>query len=251
MRRFRLSILLTLLGFAGALAVLPLVLSMVAAIPNGRTPPPLALLAVGSVLQATVLAGAAAFAGVALAQRVGLPLGALEALAERRPAPAGTGRRLLIAAAVGAAVGLVLLVLDAVVLPGAHATAATLDVPLWRRLLAGLVYGGVNEELLLRLFFVSLLAWLFARAWRRGPVRVGPVVMITAILVAAVLFGLGHLPAAAMMGELTPATVVRVLVLNALAGTVFGCLYWRRGLDSAMVAHAAAHLPLQLLAGLV
>lgn len=54
-----------------------------------------------------------------------------------------------------------------------------------------------------------------------------------------------------MMGELTPATVVRVLVLGALAGAVFEGLYWRRGLDSAMVAHAAAHLPLQLLAGLV
>jgi membrane protease YdiL (CAAX protease family) len=133
-------------------------------------------------------------------------------------------------------------------LPGPKATEAIAEVALWKRLLAGLFYGGINEELLLRLFLVSLIAWTFARGWRRRPVLAGPAVMGAAILIAAVLFGLGHLPAAAMVGELTPQTVTRVLALNTLAGVVFGGLYWRRGLDAAMVAHAAAHLPLQLLA---
>ena len=251
MRRLRLPILLTALGLLGALAVIPLLLSMIALMPAGRTPPPLPLLVLGSVIQATVLAGAAAFGGVALARRIALPLGALEFLAEGRAPPAGTGRRLLIAGGVGAAVGLALLLLDALIPSSAGAPAALADLPLWRRLLAGLLYGGVNEELLLRLFLVSLLAWLLARAWRPGPVRAGPMVMTAAILGAAVLFGLGHLPAAAMLGELTPAAAVKILALNGLAGGVFGTLYWRQGLDSAMAAHAAAHLPLQLLAGVV
>jgi membrane protease YdiL (CAAX protease family) len=51
-----------------------------------------------------------------------------------------------------------------------------------------------------------------------------------------------------MLGELTPALVTRVIVLNTVAGLVFGWLFWRRGLEAAMVAHATAHLPMQVLA---
>ena len=36
---------------------------------------------------------------------------------------------------------------------------------------------------------------------------------------------------------LTPLVIARTLVLNGLAGVVFGWLYWRRGLLAAMVAH--------------
>jgi membrane protease YdiL (CAAX protease family) len=111
-------------------------------------------------------------------------------------------------------------------------------------------YGGVNEEVLMRLFLVSLLAWLLARAWRRDAPAPGARMMWSAIVVVSVLFGLGHLPAAAMLGELTPDMVARVIVLNAVAGVAFGWLFWRRGLEAAMVAHAAAHLPMQVLANL-
>lgn len=55
---------------------------------------------------------------------------------------------------------------------------------------------------------------------------------------------------ASRLGELTPWLVVRVLVLNGIAGVVYGWLYTRRGLEAAVFAHAATHLPLQILAGL-
>jgi membrane protease YdiL (CAAX protease family) len=36
--------------------------------------------------------------------------------------------------------------------------------------------------------------------------------------------------------------VLRILLLNALAGLVFGWLFWRRSLECAMFAHASVHV---------
>mgnify|MGYP006291800181 CR=1 FL=1 len=106
------------------------------------------------------------------------------------------------------------------------------------------LYGGITEELLLRFGLMSALAfggWVLTG--RRGETP-GPRVMWAAIAISAVLFGVGHLPALAGAVGLTPALVARTVLLNAIAGTAFGWLYWRHSLEAAMVAHAAFHLPL-------
>jgi membrane protease YdiL (CAAX protease family) len=56
-------------------------------------------------------------------------------------------------------------------------------------------------------------------------------------VLAAVLFGLGHLPATAALAPLSGALVVRAIVLNGAAGLVFGELYRRYGLEWAMTSH--------------
>ena len=56
-------------------------------------------------------------------------------------------------------------------------------------------------------------------------------------ITAAVLFGLGHLPATAALAPLSVALVVRAVVLNGTAGLVFGELYRRYGLEWAMTSH--------------
>jgi membrane protease YdiL (CAAX protease family) len=99
-------------------------------------------------------------------------------------------------------------------------------------------YGGIGEEILTRLFLVSVIAWIL-----RGRA------IWLAIAIAAALFAAGHLPAAASIVPLTPVLVIRTLVLNSLAGLVFGWLYWRRGLEAAMVAHFSADLVLHVLVG--
>ena len=58
-----------------------------------------------------------------------------------------------------------------------------------------------------------------------------------AIVLSAVLFGLGHLPVTASLVALTPLIVTRAIVLNGIGGIAFGWLYWRKGLESAMIAH--------------
>lgn len=67
----------------------------------------------------------------------------------------------------------------------------------------------------------------------------------SAITLVAVLFGLGHLPITAVITPLTQLVVVRAIVLNGLAGIAFGYLYWRHGLEAAMLGHMSAHLVMQ------
>ena len=110
-------------------------------------------------------------------------------------------------------------------------------------IVARVVYGGVTEELLLRWGLMTALVWL---AWRflqqrRGPVRAGFVWL--AIAVSALMFAAGHLPAASfLIGTLSIPVVVFVIGVNTAFGLLFGYLYWRHGLEAAMIAHATAHL---------
>lgn len=117
--------------------------------------------------------------------------------------------------------------------PRTQIMAVVSTPPLWTAGLAAL-YGGLTEEILLRFGAMSLLAWLLTKAVS------GPAAYWTAIIGAAVGFGLWHLPAIAALLPLTPLVVTRALVLNGLAGVAFGWLYWRRGLEAAMVAHGVA-----------
>ncbi|MBN2256417.1 MAG: CPBP family intramembrane metalloprotease, partial [Anaerolineaceae bacterium] len=70
----------------------------------------------------------------------------------------------------------------------------SINPPVWQGFLASF-YGGINEEILLRLFVMTLIGGLMAAVTRKldQPLPVG--IFWTANILAAVLFGLGHLPA--------------------------------------------------------
>ena len=72
-----------------------------------------------------------------------------------------------------------------------------------------------------------------------------------AVVISALLFGLGHLGAAALASPLTPAVVARTVLLNALVGTAFGWLYWRPNLETGMLAHASRHVTVTFVSWLV
>src|SRR2546426_886535 len=151
----------------------------------------------------------------------------------------------LVGAGLGVAASALVIVLELVIFRPLIPELAALGVATparWQGLLAS-VYGGISEELLTRLFLVSVFAWLLSRVLR------GALVFWSAIVLAAVLFGLGHLPATAALLPLTPAVVARAGILNGIAGGVFGWLFWRRGLEAAMVAHFCADLVLHVLFG--
>jgi hypothetical protein len=118
----------------------------------------------------------------------------------------------------------------------------------WQGLL-GSFYGGINEELLLRLFLMSLLAWAGCRL--TGTSTPGAAVAWTANIVAAVLFGLGHLPATMGLYPLTTVVIVRAVALNGIIGVATGWLYWRRGILLAIAAHFSADIVLHVLFPLV
>jgi membrane protease YdiL (CAAX protease family) len=122
-------------------------------------------------------------------------------------------------------------------------TTANAQVSIWKTLLASL-YGGVVEEILMRLFLVSLFAWLLSKITGTTEVIKKGWVMWTAIIAAAILFGLGHLPITAALTQITPIVIARAIILNGIGGLVFGWLYWKKGLEYGMVAHFTADIVL-------
>jgi len=109
--------------------------------------------------------------------------------------------------------------------------------------MASVLYGGVIEELLLRLFMMSLIAFLAWKLFFRGAATPPTGVIIAANIVAALLFAAGHLPSTMQMfGETTPMILLRCFLLNGAGGLVFGYLYRKYGIQYSMMAHAGAHI---------
>ncbi|MED4462639.1 CPBP family glutamic-type intramembrane protease [Metabacillus fastidiosus] len=54
----------------------------------------------------------------------------------------------------------------------------------------------------------------------------------------AILFGIGHLGAVfSIIETVTPLLIVRTIFLNAVLGIICGYLYWKKGLEYAIIAH--------------
>ncbi len=69
------------------------------------------------------------------------------------------------------------------------------------------------------------------------------------IMTAALVFALAHLPFLyGIAGDPPLWLVLSAFAINALAGAMFGWLFWRRGLEAAMLAHALAHVVAALIA---
>lgn len=245
-RRFPWRVLWLLLAacLAGAAAAIPLVLELfLPAIQSGPPPPmSLPLLVVIGVVQNLLLFAVAIGLGILLARKMGLlgvPL--LESWLYGEESPVRLRDSLKFGALVGIAVGIVLLIILLPVaphLPGLPFVSAA-RVALWKRVLI-CFYGGIDEEVLTRLFLLTLLAWLGVRIFQRNKAQLAPATFWAANIIVAILFGLGHLPSASMVMHITPTVVVLALVLNGIAAIPFGYLYWQRGLEAAMIAHFCA-----------
>jgi membrane protease YdiL (CAAX protease family) len=112
-------------------------------------------------------------------------------------------------------------------------------------------YGGIAEEVLLRLFFVPFLCLLiigalrltgYAKTWKYTDS-----IMWISVIIAAIVFGLAHLPGTAVIMAITPPVVLRAALLNGIGGVVFGWLFFRKGLEFAMVSHFSLDIMLHVL----
>ena len=110
--------------------------------------------------------------------------------------------------------------------------------------LGSVLYGGIVEELMLRLFFMSLIAWVLQKLLKKQTTGI----LVAANVIAAVLFAAGHLPATwALFGRLSPMLLFRCFLLNGGFGLFFGWLYRKHGIQYAMIAHAALHIVSKLI----
>lgn len=193
-RHVKLALFWAVLGAAAVPSVLPYALAALPTLPQ-RVRLPLPAFILVQTAQAVPMLFGLSWVGLRLGHAVGLGSPFARALVYRRPPPAVSGRGVALALLVGALGGLAAIALSfafAPFMPEPQRQAAG-GIALWKRLLAAF-YGGITEELLLRLFVMTVLVWLLSKA---GPGRGRPPAawaFWAAAVLAAVLFGAGHLP---------------------------------------------------------
>jgi membrane protease YdiL (CAAX protease family) len=236
--RLRLGLLLWLAGMLGVVVVTVTVLpQLLGELP---LPAPLWVILLASFAQSGLLIALAVWSGVALASKVGLYAPAFEAAVTAQSIASALRPQLLPGLVAGVLGGAALFAIGGYASPAALAEVQQrFAVPI----LARVLYGGITEELLLRWGLMTVLVWLAWRLLQRRSGAPRAVCIWLAIVVSALLFGAGHLPAAAaLVGELTGDVVLFVVGVNTAFGVLFGYLFWRYGLEAAMIAHATAHV---------
>jgi membrane protease YdiL (CAAX protease family) len=237
-------LLLSIAGVVGVVLMIPYSLTLQA--PKLKELSiPLQRLILIQVVQNAIFIAIAVGVGLLLAQRTWLGAPLLEAwLSGKR-----IGQRLkaivLPAVILGAMVALVVIIFDALIFASCVPKILTQSpqIPAWQGFLASF-YGGITEELFMRLGLFSLLVWLLTKIRGMAQGLLSRMILWTPNILVALLFGLGHLPATAALVPLTPLVVIRAVALNGPASLVFGYLYWTRGLEAAMLAHFTADVVL-------
>ncbi len=246
------------IGVIGTLTVIPYSLALNPAgmealkakqVEGKKSLPPSVIILLASSVQGLVLSAVATFLGLLAANRMGLQLPIFTAIAAGQPVDASLTAFVPLAVITGVVSGVVLMMLERFFfyprLPVALRDADKRSA-FWIRALA-CFYGGFVEEILLRLFVMSGFAWLISLVWKAAGAGETTIIFWIANILAALLFGAGHLPATARITKLTTLVLFRAFLLNGLCGVAFGWLYMRYGLESAMVAHFSADIIIHLI----
>ena len=211
-------------------------------------PIPFLIVILALIIQTTIYSTIAVFVGLFLGEKVGLGAPILEDWLQAE----STGKNLRpivkIPIILGVLVGVLLFVLDRFAFAYfiEPVTAFQEKAPLWQRILASF-YGGIGEEVFMRLFLVTLIIWIIQRLRKIKDSKSEALAAWVSIIIVSVVFGLGHLPMTATFTTITPLVVIRAIVLNSIAGIVFGWLYWKKGLEAAIISHFSTDIILHVI----
>ena len=226
--------------------ILPYVLTLMQGVGLVITP----ALIIGQIIQTIILFSFATIIGLRLANKVGFGLPIIESfLKKEKLVNMKSWWRLSISFGVIASALIILLSWPF----GSLSTTflkAEMAVATWKSFLASF-YGGIAEEVLLRLFLMTLLVWITFKIKKTTDGKPTVIGIWLAIILSSVIFGLGHLPITGGLTAITPIVVIRAIVLNGVAGVMFGWLYWKKGLESAMLSHFTADICLHVLTPLI
>lgn len=111
--------------------------------------------------------------------------------------------------------------------------------------IASVFYGGIIEEVILRLFLMSLFVLVIWKLFFKGKPKeqLSTKVYVIANILSAFVFAALHLPATFVTFEnITMLIIFRCFLLNGGFGLVFGELYRKYGIQYAMIGHMGFHI---------
>ena len=249
---WKLYIILLVASIFGAIVVLPYTLTIEGGLLQ-NLPVPLYVVVASSLIPALFIFAFTIFIGLYLAKKVGLGLPIFEGWLEGREVKSYLKSILGISIGVGILAGILITGLDylfSFVGVAINITQASVNPPVWMGFLASF-YGGINEEILLRLFLMTLIVWVTFKIKKTKEGKPTNIGIWLSIVLAAVIFGAGHLPAVMTITTITPLVIIRTIILNSVVGIICGWLYWRKGLESAMISHFSADIVLQVIVPLL
>ncbi len=234
------------------------IISIIAVLPYGITlagdtlnqaPVSFPVLILLSIVQSSILFAIVLYFGMKLSKNVGLGFSILENYVLKKDKSINIKPIVKSSISIGIATGILIILLDLIF----SKLGVTINLwngnmpPFWMGFLASF-YGGIGEEILLRLFFMSFLVWVFSKLKKTDKKVVNNnLIMWSSILLASILFGIGHLPITLSVTALTPLVFTRAILLNGIGGIIFGWLYWKKGLESAIIAHFSTDLALHVI----
>ncbi len=226
--------------------VIPYFLGLEAIAPGPQPPvPPLGQLVLYGIIRNLIFLVPAAGIGLLVAPKIGLGAPYLESWLDGAPRPAEPFSSIVRPALVWATVtALVAFGIDAIFRYGlgvefpAPEIHARIAVPWWRSGLASF-WAPWAEEIVDRLFLLSLIAWVGMKLFRVSDGGRGRTIALwVAIVATALFFGWYHIDNEALFANPVPMIVqVRTVLIILPVGLAFGWLYIRRGLEAVILSH--------------
>jgi membrane protease YdiL (CAAX protease family) len=228
------------------LLVLPFTLALSPALSKIFTP----AIFIGQMVQTLVIFSIAIFFGLLLSERLGFGLPVLEGLLKGKYQGSYLKSILGLSVGMGILSGILIILLSLLFLPlSITLLKAEMSVATWKGFLASF-YGGIGEELLFRLFLMTLFIWIFSKIKKTQTGHPTNTSIWLSIILSSVLFGLGHLGITGDLVAITPTVIIRAVLLNGVS-IIFGWLYWKKGLESAIIAHFSADIVLHVITPLI
>jgi len=199
-----------------------------------------------SLLYLSILTLPACCFGVILGRRIGLGVTQLDHLLARRPGAAQALKGdAALAVVLGFSAGVILLVLRVLTEPYLPPELPQLG---FRGITGGLAVSlgaAVAEEVWFRLGLMTLLLWCITRL--KGDRSPSDTMIWSVIVLSAIAFAAAHLPQLIAYDAGSVVGIAGTLFGNVLVGTLYGWLYWQKGIIAAMVSHFSVDLVLHVL----
>jgi hypothetical protein len=239
-KKLRLGLILTFLGVIGITTMLtmdiPIPLEVQEMLQQQLTPLQIKLLL---LLNPTILLIIAVVVGTILYEKVQLRVPIIEKVAGIPIEQVQYSQILKYGIWGGVSTGIILSIVTIIFKSLSPLEFQELGQTLQPTLAARFLYGGFTEEILLRFGLMTLIVWLASKIFTNS----NTIPYWTGIILSSLLFAFAHFPVAFQSVE-NPSFMLLSYILfgNSIGGLVFGWLYWKKGLESAFLAHIFAHV---------